>query len=249
MLNFFYFILSWLHPHVSDLKIIFFFIKIKRQLLRFSMFQSVQLKLRNKRWTLMSLTFESSPPHLAAREDAQAAGTLVVQETSDKILVMRLLHSLHHVLQRVGDIWLLQQRQDELTAPPAGQVVQRQQSSARPLKRPETWVYVVLMSERWSPVGFCSSIWPVCPRVWDQSVARADRSRYVGGKAPWEGAGAETELLSPPLHSGAELPHTERRPGSPESEAPSSEHSTRRKRLIVIIQEIISKNTKLKENM
>lgn len=45
--------------------------------------------------------------HLAAGEDAQTAGALVNEETPDEILVVRLLHSLHNVLQGVGDIWLL----------------------------------------------------------------------------------------------------------------------------------------------
>lgn len=72
---------------------------------------------------------------LTAGEDAQAAGTLVVEETPDKIFVVRLFHSLHYVLQRVGDVRLLKQREDELAAPPAGQVVQRQQTPAHPLQR------------------------------------------------------------------------------------------------------------------
>lgn len=60
---------------------------------------------------------------LATREDAQADGTLRVQETPDELPVMRLFHSLHHILQGVIDFWFLKQRQGELTAPPAGQVV------------------------------------------------------------------------------------------------------------------------------
>lgn len=83
--------------------------------------------------------------HLAAGEDAQTDGALVVEETPDKILVMRLLHGLHHILQGVADTRLLEQRQDELAAPPAGQVIQCQQPPARPLKEASqvsTEVYV-----------------------------------------------------------------------------------------------------------
>lgn len=76
-----------------------------------------------------------SVSHLAAREDATTEGTFVVEETADEIFVVRHFHSVHHVLQRVVDIWLLKQRDDELAAPPAGQVVQRQQTPAHPLHR------------------------------------------------------------------------------------------------------------------
>lgn len=72
--------------------------------------------------------------HLAAGEDAQTAGALVVEEAPDEVFVVRLLHSLHHVLQGVGDAGLLEQRQHQLAAPPAGQVVQRQQTPAHPLR-------------------------------------------------------------------------------------------------------------------
>lgn len=76
-----------------------------------------------------------SVSHLAAREDATTEGTFVVEETADEIFVVRHFDSVHHVLQRVVDIWLLKQRDDELAAPPAGQVVQRQQTPAHPLHR------------------------------------------------------------------------------------------------------------------
>lgn len=72
--------------------------------------------------------------HLAAGEDAKAAGTLIVQETPDEIFVVRLLHSLHYILQGVSDTGLLEQRQYELTAPPAGQVIQCQETPAHPLE-------------------------------------------------------------------------------------------------------------------
>ncbi len=72
--------------------------------------------------------------HLAAGEDGETAGALVVEETPDEIFVVRLFHGLHYILQRVGDVWLLKQREHELTAPPAGQVVQRQQTPAHPLQ-------------------------------------------------------------------------------------------------------------------
>lgn len=75
------------------------------------------------------------PTHLAAGEDAQTAGALVVEETPDEILVVRLFHSLHYVLQRVADVRFLQQREHELAAPPAGQVVECQQAPTHPLQR------------------------------------------------------------------------------------------------------------------
>lgn len=77
----------------------------------------------------------SRPAHLAAGEDAETAGALVVEETADEIFVVRLLRGLHDVLQRVGDVRFLKQREDELAAAPAGQVVQRQQTPAHPLQR------------------------------------------------------------------------------------------------------------------
>lgn len=72
--------------------------------------------------------------HLTEGEDAQAAGTLVLEEAPDEILVVRLFHRLHYVLQGVADVWLLKQGEDELAAPPAGQVVESQQTPAHPLQ-------------------------------------------------------------------------------------------------------------------
>lgn len=72
---------------------------------------------------------------LTAGEVAQTAGTLVVEETADEVFVVRHLDRLQHVLQGVGVSLLLEQAQHDLAAPPAGQVVQRQQAPAHPLQR------------------------------------------------------------------------------------------------------------------
>ena len=74
-----------------------------------------------------------SASHLAVRVDVTTEGAFVVEETADEIFVGRHFHSVHYVLQRVVDFRLLKQRDDELAAPPAGQVVQRQQTPAHPL--------------------------------------------------------------------------------------------------------------------
>lgn len=54
--------------------------------------------------------------------------------------------------------------------------------------------------------------------------AQADQPRYAGGRAPGEAAEAATKLLSPHHRSAAGLPHTGPPPGSPDGEAPSSDH-------------------------
>lgn len=72
---------------------------------------------------------------LTAGEVAQTAGTLVVEEPADEVFVVRHLDRLQHVLQGVGVSLLLEQAQHDLAAPPAGQVVQRQQTPAHPLQR------------------------------------------------------------------------------------------------------------------
>ena len=68
------------------------------------------------------------------REDGQTDGTLFGQDPLDELPVVGLAHRLHHVLQAVGGVALQQQGQRQLAAPPAGQVVHRQQTPAGALE-------------------------------------------------------------------------------------------------------------------
>ena len=71
-------------------------------------------------------------------EHVVAAGAGLVEQPAQEVSVLGLSHGLDHVLQGVLGVGLLQQGQGQLTAPPAGQVVQRQQAPAQLLWR-EWW--------------------------------------------------------------------------------------------------------------
>lgn len=70
---------------------------------------------------------ESLFPYLAVGEDWEADGTLLGQNSLNKLPVVGFLHSLHYVLQRVGGTVLQKQRQRQLTATPAWEVVHCEQ--------------------------------------------------------------------------------------------------------------------------
>lgn len=74
------------------------------------------------------------PLYLTVGEDGQADGALFGQNPPDEFPVVGLPDSLHHVFQGIRGAVLQEQGQSQLTAPPAGKIVNCEQPATNPLK-------------------------------------------------------------------------------------------------------------------